>query len=136
MDLPVEARRPALYQRHVRRKAHLVDMPPRFQIIQGVEDEVELVEPRHSELCLLDVRMVGGDVGIGVEGLGDFLRDLGALSECAHGNMPQVPGPYQSFRLLYVFVPEEELSVQVREIDGVEVDDVDVTEAAEDEVLE
>lgn len=43
---------------------------------------------------------------------------------------------YQSFRLLYVFVPEEELSVQIREVDRVEVNDVDVEEAAEDKVLE
>lgn len=35
-----------------------------------------------------------------------------------------------------MFVSEEELAVQVREIDGIEVDDAYLPKAAEDEVLE
>lgn len=43
---------------------------------------------------------------------------------------------YQSFRLFDVFVSEEELSVEITQIDGVEVDNVDVAKAEEDYVLQ
>jgi len=35
-----------------------------------------------------------------------------------------------------VFVSEEELSVQVRKIDGIEIDNVDFAEASENKILE
>ncbi len=35
-----------------------------------------------------------------------------------------------------MFVPEKELSVEIAEVDCIEVDDVDFAEAGEDEVLE
>ena len=43
---------------------------------------------------------------------------------------------YDSFRLLDVFVSEEELAVEVAQVDGVEIDDVDLAEAGQSEVLE
>lgn len=43
---------------------------------------------------------------------------------------------HQCFGFLDVLEAEEELAVQVGEIDGVQVDDVDVAEAGEEEVLE
>lgn len=43
---------------------------------------------------------------------------------------------YQGFRFLDVFLSEKELSIEVREVDGIEIDDVDFREASEDEVLE
>jgi len=44
--------------------------------------------------------------------------------------------PYQCFRLLDVLVAEQELAVEVAQVDGVEVDDVDFAKAGENEVLE
>jgi hypothetical protein len=43
---------------------------------------------------------------------------------------------YQSFRLLDVLVPEEELSIEVRKIDSIEVDNMNFAEAGQDEILE
>ena len=40
------------------------------------------------------------------------------------------------FRLLDMFMSKEELPVEIAEIDGVKVDDVDLTKACKDEVLE
>jgi len=42
----------------------------------------------------------------------------------------------QCLGLLDMRLPEEELAVQVREIDRIEVDDVDLAEACRDQVLE
>lgn len=43
---------------------------------------------------------------------------------------------YQGFGFLDVLVPEQELTVKVGEVDGVEVYNVDVSEAGEHQVLE
>ena len=43
---------------------------------------------------------------------------------------------HQRFRLLDVLLSEEKLPIQVAEIDGVQIDDVDVAESGQDEVLE
>lgn len=43
---------------------------------------------------------------------------------------------YQSLGLLDVLLVEQKLAVQVGEVDGVEVDDMDLAKAGEDEVLE
>lgn len=45
------------------------------------------------------------------------------------------PLPYQCFGLLDMLVAEQELAVEVAEVDGVEVDNVDLAKAGEDEVL-
>jgi hypothetical protein len=43
---------------------------------------------------------------------------------------------YQCFRLLDMFVSEEKLTVQVGEIDGIQVDDMNFSETAENEIFE
>lgn len=43
---------------------------------------------------------------------------------------------YQRFGLFDVLVAEEELAVQVAEVDGVEIDDMDLAKAGQGEVLE
>ena len=43
---------------------------------------------------------------------------------------------YQGLGFLDVLMPEQKLAVEVGEVDGVEIDDVDVAESGEDEVLE
>ena len=44
--------------------------------------------------------------------------------------------PYQCFGLLDMLIAEQELAVEVAEIDGVEIYNVYLAEAGEDEVLE
>ena len=43
---------------------------------------------------------------------------------------------YQCLRLLDMLIPEKELPIEVAEVDGVEVDNVDLAKAGEDKVLE
>jgi hypothetical protein len=43
---------------------------------------------------------------------------------------------YYGLGLLDVFVPEQELTVQVAQIDCIKVDDVNLAEAGQDQVLE
>ncbi len=42
---------------------------------------------------------------------------------------------HQSLGLLYMLLTEEELTIEVAEVDGVQVDDVDLAEAGENKVL-
>lgn len=134
--LTVEPSRAALDQRHVRGQAHLIDMTARIEVVQRIEDDAKGLEPGDVELVVLDVGVVGLDVHAGVESAGGFLRNL-----CRRLATPQ-PRPecafsaYQCLGLLDVLIAEEELAIEIAQVDRVEVDDVDVAEAREDEVLE
>jgi hypothetical protein len=68
------------------------------------------LENLHAELLVLDIAVVRDDADIGVELLG-------------------LLGSDQSLGLPYVFHAEEELSVQVRDVDCIEVHDLKVLEA-------
>lgn len=61
--------------------------------------------------------MLGNESDTGVEFLCDFLCDNG-------------------FWFLDVFLSKEKLTVEVGEINGIEIDDMDFAEAGEDKVLE
>jgi len=117
LDLSIEAGRATLDQRHIGGKAHPVDMSPRIEVVQRIEDEAEALEPRDVELAILDVVVVRNDADVGIELAGRLFRN-------------------QCLGLLDVLIAEQELAVEVAEIDGVEVDDVYLAEAGEDEVLE
>ena len=41
----------------------------------------------------------------------------------------------QCFALLYVLLPEEKLAVEIREVDGVEIEESDIAETSEHNVL-
>jgi hypothetical protein len=76
LNLSVEPGGAALDQRDIGCQAHLVDMPPRIQIVQRIEDKAELLKPCHIELAILDVVVVRFDVDVGVELSGRLFRDL------------------------------------------------------------
>lgn len=59
------------------------------------------------------------------------MAHMSALNTTSYGQIT-----YQSLRFLDMLVSEEELSVQVTEVDGIEVYDVDFTKAGEYEVLQ
>ena len=42
---------------------------------------------------------------------------------------------YQSFALFYIFFSEKELAIQVREVDGVQVEESDMAKASEHKIL-
>ena len=92
-------------------------MSSRFHVIQRIEYDIETGEPVRVELFVFDVCMVCDKLDVGVELLS------------------HIPGN-QSLGFLDVFLPEEELAIEVAQVDGVEVDDVDFAKPGQDEVLE
>lgn len=133
LDLAIETCGPAFNERNVGRKAHLVDMASRIDIVERIEDDVELCEPFDVELGILDVCMVCFKLYVWVELLRYLLRDLCNVSTAL---LLAGHAAYKCFGLLNMLMSEEELSVQVAEVDGVKVDNVYLAEAAEKEVLE
>lgn len=139
LNLPIEPRSPALNQRDISSQTHLVDMSPRIQVIQRIEHHIEGLEPLDVEGWILDIRMMRLQLDVGVEFARCFLRNLRDSPPSA----PFLPSgggggapPYHGFRLLDVLHAEQELAVEIAQVDGVQVDDVDLAEAREDEVLE
>lgn len=59
LNLAIEASSTALNERNVGRQTHLVYVPPRFHIVQRIEDNIETSKPLHIELGFLDIGMVG-----------------------------------------------------------------------------
>jgi hypothetical protein len=136
LDLPVEASGAALHQRDICCQTHLVHMPPRIQVVERVEDDVEGLEPRDIELRALDVVVIGLDLDVGVELARRLFRNLLLVS--AHAQFPLLYSSrtHQRLGLLDVLIAEQKLPVEIAEIDGVQVDDVDLAKACEDEILE
>ncbi len=56
--LPIEASRPTLDQGHIGCQTHLVHMATRVQVVEGIEDKIESLEPLYVELRIFDVRVV------------------------------------------------------------------------------
>jgi hypothetical protein len=74
--LAVETGSPTLDERHVRCQTHLVDVPPRLQVVQRIEDYPEAAKPFDAELGVFDVGVMGDDLDCPVKLFGDFLGDL------------------------------------------------------------
>lgn len=55
-------------------------MASSIEIVECVENDIELAEPFYVELCIFDVGMVGFELDVWVELLGDFLRNLRIVS--------------------------------------------------------
>ena len=53
-------------------------MASSIEVVESVENDIELAEPSHVELRIFDVGVVGFELD--VELLGDFLRNLGIVS--------------------------------------------------------
>lgn len=127
-------------------------MPPSIKIIQGVEDNVKRREPVDIELAILDVRMIGLNLGVRLELMrnlfgylfsppimSDYLRRKlyeGVRTTREDHRKGARWSTHQSFGLLNVFVAEKELSVQIAQIDRIQIDDMDLPEAGQEEVLE
>lgn len=105
-------------------------MPSRFEIVESIEHELEAAEPSDVELSVLDIRVVGNNLDVRVKSLGSLLRNLNMLPvrncACTRGMCSL---SYQRFRLLDMLVSEEELAVEVAEVNGIKVDDVNFAEA-------
>lgn len=77
-------------------------MPASLQIVQSIQHDVEALEKVDVILGILDVRVVGCDVGVG----GKRADDVG-------GSL--------SLALPHVMLPEEELPVEIARLNGVEI---------------
>lgn len=112
-----------------------------LQVVEGVENYPKAAKPLNVELRVLDVRMIWDDLDVRVELLRSLCGDLETPCTSAlrfHGplRLGQLRCNYQRFRLLDVFLSKEKLSIQVAKVDCVEVDDVRLSKAGQDEVLE
>jgi hypothetical protein len=67
LDLAVKAHGAALDQGHVRSEAHLVHVAAGVEVVEGIENEGEGLEPFYIELGVFDVGVVGGEGDRGVE---------------------------------------------------------------------
>ena len=76
LDLSIEASRPAFYERHVGCQTHLIHMPSRVEIVQGVEDQVEALEPLYVELGIFDVCVMRFKSDVRVEFGGGLFGNL------------------------------------------------------------
>jgi hypothetical protein len=90
---------------------------PRVHIIERVEDQVEPGEPLQIELFVFDIGMMGNQLDVGIE-------------------LPSYLFRNERLWLLDVFLSEEKLTIQIAQVDGVKVDNVDFAEAGEDKVLQ
>lgn len=117
LDLAVEPGSSTLDQWNIGCQTHLVHVPPSLHVVQCIEHNIEPAEPLHIEPGLLNVGMVGLNLDLWIEPL-----------RCLFS--------HKGFRLLDVLMAEEKLSVQIAQVDCIEIYDVDFTEAEEDDVLE
>ena len=136
LHLPVETRCPAFDQRYIRGQAHFVHMSSRVKVIESVEDKVKGLKPFDIEANIFDVCMVCFELDIGVEFAGSVLCDLETVLTQALLDGGDQETSDQCFWLLYMFISEEELSIEIAQVDGVEIDDVNFAEAGQDEILQ
>ena len=80
-DLPEVPRGAGLHQRDLRGEAQSVDVFPRLQVVQAVEDHVEGSDEVDVEVGVLDVAVVRDDACVGAELEhrlpGDLVWDVG-----------------------------------------------------------
>jgi hypothetical protein len=136
LDLPVEARGAALDQRDTGCQAHLVHMPPRIQIIQRIEDEIESLEPRDIEARVLYIVMIRLNLDIRIEHERRVFRNLSLSASPGLIPLSISSMTHQSLGLLDMLVAKQELPIEVAQINCVQIDDVDLAEAREDQVLQ
>lgn len=55
-------------------------MTSSIEVVESVENEVELAEPFYIELRIFDIGVVRFEFNVWVELFGDFLRNLGIIS--------------------------------------------------------
>lgn len=79
LNLSLETGCSTLNQGHVGCNAHLVDVTSRGNVVQGVENYLEALEPFDIELRIHDIRVVRLDVDMWVETVGSLFGDLAHL---------------------------------------------------------
>lgn len=128
-------------------------MTTSLKVIQRIEDNVESGKPVHIELTIFDICMVGFELRVRLKLVCDLLGDLDTAAVLVRHVLQgrsrrnwRRPGragswhsrcqvTHQCFGFLDMFEAEKELTIQVAQVNRVEIDDVDFTKAGEEEVL-
>ena len=76
LDLAIEPSSTTFNEWDVCSQTHFVDVPSCFQIIQRIKNHCKSFKPRHIELGVLYVRMVGFELRIGIKSMCCLFRDL------------------------------------------------------------
>ena len=113
----IVAVRTCINERLAKVEADLIDVLPCFLVVEGVDNQVKVLEELVAKPVLLDLAQIRFNFDVGVLLLNLLLEGKG-------------------LGLVHVFPPEQELSVQVADVDGVEVDDRDLREPREREALD
>lgn len=105
---------------HVGRDAHGVHVTTRVQVVERVHHDIKLPKPSDIVLWFLDVGVMRGNVDIGVKVEG---RLFGHLVSCKFlASMEgEAKGVYLRLGLVDMLLLEKKLSVQVAQIDRIQV---------------
>lgn len=97
------------------------------EVVQSIQNNVERPEPRHIELRVFDVGVDGVYLNVGIECRGSVCSNLSVLVFCeCYVTLYVSDESYQSFTLLDILLAKEELAVEIRQVDGVKVQEGDV----------
>jgi hypothetical protein len=88
--MTLEARSSTIDHGHVRCNAHLVEVPPRADIVEGVEDDIELLEEVDIEPGVFDVRVIRFDLDIGIEFSRRLFCDLNKVQLASNLTKPRI----------------------------------------------
>ena len=152
-DLPEVPGGAGLDQRDLGGEAQSVDVFPRLQVVQPVEDDVEGSNEVDVEGGVLDVAVVRDDAGVGAELEHRLPRHLGKgtggsgpivgtprivleTNLYARARSGSWGGTHLRLGHAHVSLAEQELAVEIADVDGVEVDHLDIFEAAQHQGLE
>ena len=108
----------------------------RTEIVQSVENNIKCLKPRYVELRVFDVGVGGINSDVGVECRCGVCRNLsisGFLSVVC--NLCLSDEPYQGFALFHILLAKEELTIEVRQVDSVEVQKGDIPKPSHHHVL-
>lgn len=112
-------------------------MTSRLEIVQRIKHYFKASKPFDVKLYVLNIGVVRDNLDVRVEYCRRLLCYLTVWSVRHYTYYPvrSIVCSYQGFGFPDMFVSEEELSVQIAQVDCVEVDDVNFAEAGEGEIF-
>ena len=134
-DLTEVSGGPRLDERDRSREAKTVDPPSRRDVVERVQDERESLEVRDVEPSVVeDVAVVGEVRRVAATAVAVVVVVVAGVKGRDHAQRGL--GGDDALGQTDVLTPKEELAIQVRYVDGVEIDHLHVSEAAQRQVLQ
>lgn len=90
LNLTVETGCATLNEWYISSQAHFIHVPSCFQVIEGIENDAEVAEPRNSEFIVLDIGMMRDDLDFGIESLRSLFSNLFVLVNDGFCALPRV----------------------------------------------